>query len=465
MTVRDQRIPETISTAVVIAGIAGVLSLGIHDPIAVSGMFVGLGLVVGTARLTGSYWRVWLATGLCAGIAGIGVGLIGLRLARVGTTAGILAAVTTVIGIGLGLLAIAGRTERTIERGGVAAMYGSLAAFGWATGLLAVEAVGGVGAALSGLVWIGGTGSLGLRVSLVLAAVAVGAAVFALPPAAITRPENIGTYRTVRRGFVVGLGIVTVVLAGAISVGRYIQVIETVVDPLAGSAVVRVPLAVTIAAGTGLAVFAAVVRELWMRASEPYNAAVPMLSGALVGIGGFVLVAFGLGTGIEDVIVVLFGTAVVLGVGGSFTWASGIELAHDGTGATLTAGATQTVSFALAVGAIVTGAGVELQAGLGVSSVLDGVSALALFAMAAFVTDVGHYGRILGWEIGRDGASPLPQFVRVGWSVAVAAAGFGIGVLGFVVATLFAPVLSAPAMLAVVLALGAILLGSWLLFA
>ncbi|ERJ04605.1 hypothetical protein HLRTI_003419, partial [Halorhabdus tiamatea SARL4B] len=68
-------------------------------------------------------------------------------------------------------------------------------------------------------------------------------------------------------------------------------------------------------------------------------------------------------------------------------------------------------------------------------------------------------------DVGRDGARPLPQFVRVGWSGAIVVVGFVVATIGFVAAALFAPVLSAPAMLAVVLALGAILLGSWLLFA
>ncbi|WEL18702.1 putative membrane protein [Halorhabdus sp. SVX81] len=460
----DPRIPEPIGAAVVIAAIAGVLSLGIHAPLAIPGAVLGIGLVVGMAGLTRSYWRIGLTTGLYVAIAGGSVGLVGVGVTGADPMAGVLALVAIVIGAGVGLLTVDGLTPQSVGRGGVAAMYGAVAATVWAAVVLAVETAGGVGAAVSELVWLGGTGSLGLRVSIVLAALAVAASAFAIPPAALTRPETFGRYRTIRRGAVVGLAIATVVLAGGASVSRYVPGMADVVGALAGSAVVRVPLAVTIATGTALAAVGAVVREIWSRASTQPNLAVPMLAGALLGVGGFVALAVSFGVATGEMLSVLVGTALVLGVGGSFAWAYGVERTDDARGAALSAAATIAVAIALGIGGIVTGAGVELERGFSVAAALEATAALTLFATAAFVTDVGKYGRILGWEVGRDGARPLPQFVRVGWSGAIAVAGFVVAALGFVAATLFAPVLSAPAMLAVVLGLGAVLLGSWLLF-
>ncbi|ERJ04966.1 hypothetical protein HLRTI_003084, partial [Halorhabdus tiamatea SARL4B] len=242
----DPRIPEPITAAVVIAGIAGVLSLAVHDALAIPGAVLGIGLVVGVAGLTGSYWRIGLTTGLFVAIAGSSVGLVGVGVTGADPMAGVLALVAIVIGAGVGLLTVDGLTPQSVGRGGVAAMYGAVAATVWATVGFAVETVGGIGAAVSELVWLGGTGSLGLRVSIVLAALAVAASAFAIPPAALTRPETLGRYRTVRRQATVALTLVAVVLAGGASVSRYVPVMADVVGALAGSAVVRVALAVTI---------------------------------------------------------------------------------------------------------------------------------------------------------------------------------------------------------------------------
>ena len=175
------------------------------------------------------------------------------------------------------------------------------------------------------------------------------------------------------------------------------------------------------------------------------------------------LLAFGLGVPVGLVLSVLLVAALVLGVAGSVAWAYGVELLSDSNVPAVHASAAIAVAIALSAGGLVTGAGVELEATISPATVLEGVAALALFSTAGFVTNLGAYGRNLGWEIGPAGATPLPQFVRVGWSGALAVVGFVVAALGAIAATLFAPVLSAPAMLAVVLGFGAVVLGSWLL--
>ncbi|EMA37340.1 hypothetical protein [Halobiforma nitratireducens] len=468
MTGRDTHTPPTIARAIAVAALIGTAAIAVHDALAPVGAFVGFALVAATAAATSSHRRAGLASGVLVVVAAASVALVAVRAAEATVAAGVLTIASAAVGLAVGLLLTDGPTGETLERTGAAALYGAGTAGVGAGLLLATATVGGFGAVLSGATWGGGDGVVGLALRIVAAAGALVAAVFAVPPAAVTEPTHLTEHRRRRLAVAVAIGTATagvLVLAGITTVvGWYVPPVAELLAWIAGSVVVRGLLLIVATAAVSASLLAVAVRGSWKRPGGTENYAVPLLVGSVAGVATLCGVAFAVGLSPLETLALLVGVAVLLAVGGVFTRIYGSLLAGeaddgDGTGATA---AGSIVALALAAAGLVTGAGVDLT--VGSRPFLEAAASLALLAMAAFVSDVGRYGRTLGREVGREGTTARPQFVRLGWSGVVAGVGLVVATVGLAVATLFAPVFSVPATAGVFVALGAVLVGSWLLF-
>ena len=452
MSTRSSAIPATTNTAIVLVGLAGALVLSIHETLAPLGAVVGLWLAMVLAGARGSYWRVGLATSLfVASIIG-SLGLVGNYLSRAGSSVPLLALAAVAIGFTVGLLAADRTSQDPVEHVGAIGLYSAFIAMLWVLALGAISGAGGLGPLLSGLLWLGGPGAVGFAVSIALAACGVVAAAYAVPPVVVTRPGRLDSYRNRRTGLVNLLIALLFFVSVLLFVSQYVPIFGDLVDILAGLAVVRGLLAVVFVVGLVVALIGSVARHEWSQTTAARSDVVPVLSGALLGVSAFVTVAYGSGVSPSSLAGLLIVSAVVL-----------VALAiviGDVERDVLTKRSLLGLVLALGYGGIATG--MEAELGYGPGAILEAAAVFFLFAAGAFVSDVGRYGRLLGSEIG-DGARSLPQFIRLGWSGTVSLLGFVVAVVGFVGAVVLAPVLSASATVTVLLGLGAVVVGVWLL--
>jgi hypothetical protein len=209
--------------------------------------------------------------------------------------------------------------------------------------------------------------------------------------------------------------------------------------------------------GIAIALLGAVVRASWLETSGRRNPTVPIIAGSVLGVG----LPFAGAAGVErletTIVAALFAaTAVVLGVGWLAAWLyqGAVVEGEDPNPAFVLAGG-------LAAGGIIAGASVETVS-FDLETIRAVTATFVAIAAALFTYDVGHYGRTLATEIGAD-ASRRPQLVRLGWSGTVAVVGVPIAVLGLAGAAVLAPTLSVPATAGVIVAVTAIVVGTWLL--
>ncbi|RZH69709.1 hypothetical protein, partial [Natrinema altunense] len=320
---------------------------------------------------------------------------------------------------------------------------------------------GGTQAALVAALWLTGDGISGLLVALVVAAAAIVAVLFVVPPAAVTVPSRYDSYVTSRNALATLVTVATVIAIGGLSIltigSVLVPALEPVVEAVTGSAAVRGLLAaVTGAALLGVAV-AVVARSVWRQTGGRRNAAVAIVAGSLSGVGLPFGAAIGVGGIGTTTVATLFGAAAaVLGVGWLVAWLyEGVVGRNEATNPETA------VAAALAAGGVVSGASVD-TATLGLETGRAGVATFVPIAAALFAYDVGRYGRTLAREIGSE-ASRRPQLVRLGWSGGVAAVGVPVGALGMAGATVLAPTLSVPATAGVIVAVAAVVGGTWVL--
>ncbi|ELY78042.1 hypothetical protein [Natrinema gari] len=458
MSPPDDRLPTTVTRGLVLAALVGALALAVSQPIVAAGVPIGLGLAVAIRAVGGSDRRVALGAALLpiAVLAGVAtVGLTGTPVAGLSAVIG-MALATAVCGVVVGQ-----PTAAALMRTGGAALCASVLAGGSALVAIGIDTAGGTQAALIAALWLTGDGVFGLLVALVVAAVAVVAALLVVPPAAVTVPSRDDSYAASRNALAKLIGVATAIAIGGLSIltvgSVFVPALEPVVEALTGSAAVRGLLAaVTGAALLGVAV-SVVIRSVWRQTDGRRNAVVAIVAGSMPGVGLPFAAVIGVG-GIEAMTVAtLFGAAAAaLGVGWLAAWLyEGVVGRNEATNPETA------VAAALAAGGVVSGASVD-TATLGLETGRTGVATVVPIAAALFAYDVGRYGRTLAREIGSE-ASRRPQLVRLGWSGGVAAVGVLVGALGMAGATVLAPTLSVPATAGVIVAVAAVVGGTWVL--
>ncbi|QCS43759.1 hypothetical protein [Natrinema versiforme] len=454
----DGRLPPTTRRGIALAAGIGALALALAEPLVAAGVLVGIGLAAAVGLSASSYRRVAVASALLPIVVLGGVAVVGLAGAPI-------AALSALVGVILGLTAggvLGGEpTPVALLRAGAAALCSAVVAGGVALLAAGIDTLGGAGPALEAVPWLTGYGPSGLFLALVAAAVAVASALFLVPPAAFTVPSRRDAYDGTRNALTRMIGVAAAlaiaVLAVLTMLSPFAPPLESLVDAVAGSVVVRGPLAAVTGVAAVVAVSAAVVRGAWVQTDGRRNATVAIVVGAVSGVGLAVAGVGSLGSVETTLVAAGFGaTAIVLGVGWLVAWLYEGAVLQDDAPDPVTA-----LAGALAAGGIVAGSTVDAVL-LDLETVRTGAAAFVPIAAALFTYDVGRYGRTLAREIGPD-ASRRPQLVRLGWSGAIAVVGVLVAALGLAGAAVFAPTLSVPATAGVIGAVAAVLGGTWLL--
>ncbi|WP_226481082.1 hypothetical protein [Natrinema amylolyticum] len=458
MSVPDDRVPTTVGWGIAIAALVGATALAVREPMVAVGVPVGFGLAAAIGAVGGSYRRVAIGAALLPVAVLAGVAVVGLAGAPV-------ASLSAAIGVGLGVAvcgAVLGQpTPTALMRTGGAALCSAVLAGGGTLLALGIDSAGGTRAVLVAALWLTGDGVSGLLVALVVTPVAVACALFVVPPAAITVPSRYDSYVASRTalaklaGFAAALAVVG--LSVLLVLSSLVPALEPVLEAVTDSVAVRGLLAAVTGAALVVAAVAVAVRGAWVQRSNRRNAAVAVVAGSIPGVGLPFAIAIGVGGTETMLVATLFGaTAVVLGIGWLAAWLYEGAVGRDEAPSPATA-----VAAALAAGGIVSGASVDTVT-LGLETVRAGAATFVPIAAALFAYDVGRYGRTLASEIGAE-ASRRPQLVRLGWSGGVAAVGVPVAALGLAGATVLAPTLSVPATAGVVVAVAAVVVGTWAL--
>ncbi|GAB3668210.1 hypothetical protein [Halopiger thermotolerans] len=464
--VRDRRLPSTTAWAIAVAAAVGVLALAAFDLRVAAGAGVGLVLAAAMPGFDGSNRRI-VATATVLPVAALGVA------ATLGTAGGpvdgALVLLGTVVALAAGLLLAGGLEPSTIKRAAAAAVTAGIASGAVA---LAADSVSQLGreTILETVLWLTVSGLRETVLALVVAGIAAGAAVVALPPAALATPTARDAYDRARRGLLGWIAVAVVVavaaLVGATVLSWFVPALEAAVAALVDGPVVRGACAVVTTVSVAVAAVGIAVRYAWIAAAERTreSAAVSVLVGSILGAIAPLPLALAVDEPTAVVTAAGGGAAGVLLAGG--TGAAAYAQWRAASGSRLGSGPGPSwivVAAALGAGAVVVGTTVRTAAGL--AALKTGAVSIVALAAGLFVYDVGRYGRVLARDVGVEPeAAPRPQYVRIGWSALVAGVGSVVAVLGLAVTTLFAPTLSVPATTAVLAAVAAVVAGAWLLF-
>ncbi|SDK06130.1 hypothetical protein [Natronorubrum texcoconense] len=458
----DERLPSTTARAVVFAAVVGTLALTVHDPMAAVGIVAGLALAATMRGFAGSLWRVTVASAVLPAVVlgvvaafGSATGALGIALLLVGT----------VVGVALGYIDAAWPTQSVVLRTGTAAMSAGIAACIAVVLLFWTATVGGIQPMLEAALWATGHGIAGLLGWIVIAGLLLAGGLLVVPSAAFTEPRRRDGHVALRRlllwRLVIGAILLLVGLVLTALVAAFVPPIQSLLEGIAGSTVVRGLTVVIAVSGAVLTVLGAVARNSWYRTDERGNAVVAVVVGSAFGVGASA-VAAGIGTRAGPIgsgeATVLFGaTAVVLGGGWFVLWWYAKTMETVGT-----PDPASTIAAGLAVGVVAIAASTDSPA-TGVEAARTAVPSLVALAAGLFAYDVGRYGRVLAREIGSAGASRRPQLARIGWSGIVATVAVPIAAGGLWLATVVSPTLSVPATAGVLTAVVTIVVGARLL--
>ncbi|OVE83901.1 hypothetical protein B2G88_15945 [Natronolimnobius baerhuensis] len=457
MAQRSSGLPSTTAWALASAGAVGSLALIVFDPTIALGVASGLVLAAVISGFDGPYWRVAVAAALLpVAIFGvIGAIATGSQLLTGGVTI-----IAVVIAVATGRVVAGDISDRALNQlSGASVTAGFTAGLVGLGGLLVADA-GGWSTLVEATLWFSGTGLVGVFVWAIAGAFALACAVTVLPAGSFVPPTDHESYLEVRTGLLAALAVSVVLfgvgLAGLIVASWYVPLFGDVLETITTSWIVRGVGALVTALGVLLIVFAISVRHSWLSIDARRNAAVPLIAGSALGVFIAFTLTLSVSGGSLETVSPLFGLgSVVLGVG----WLIGqagrwVERESSAASAAV-------LAVALVAGGVVTGATVTELTTL--EGVRTAAVSLVMIAAGLFAYDLSRYGRTLARDIGPT-ASPRPQFVRAGWSALVAGLGVPVAAFGLVVATLFAPTLSVPATAAVIVALGALVIGTRLLF-
>lgn len=461
MTTTDTRTPATTAWGLVGGAVVGTAALAAFEPLVVVGAGCGAFLPAIVGWFQGSYRRVALAAALFPSI--VAGGLLAAALAvglRGEATAGVMIALGIVIGIGV-TNPWTHSDPRAIERLASSALAAGVVAVSLGGGALGVAALGGPGSTIETLRWVPGAGTGGFLLAIVLTALGIGFGIAAAPPGAFVTPRYRGSYEFARTVLLwwtgILAGIVVVGTAAMATLSWLVPWFGVVLDPIVTSGTVRLILVGVTVLGVIAGTTGLVVRHLWAVTKGRENATVPVLLGSSLGVGtlfaGVVLAGVESGGSVGTTFTVLALGFVGISIG--LWWIRHVADRTPSAGAIL--------GFGLVAGGVVTGASVEAAAGP-LETLWPATPTLVAIAAGLFAYEGGRYGSALATEVGRDGATPQPQYVRLGWSAVVAAIGVPVAVLALLVALVLAPTLSVPATAALGLALVTIVVGGWLLF-
>lgn len=456
----DDGLPTTTARAVAVAAVTGMLALAVSEPVALVGLLAGV-LLAGTMRWFGrSLGRVTIAAAILPLL------VLG-TVAAIGAEADPITGVTTltgvVVGVAVGFTGTGWPSSSVLERAGTAAMLsGFVAGAGWFLAF-GIDSANGIKAALVTALWLTGHGVTGLVGWILVAGLAAGVGLYAVPLAAVTEPRYRDAAVAVRRGMALTIGFVVVVAVVLLSVATlvawFLAPVESLLVWATRSAAVRGLVALVSAAGVSVAILGSIVQTSWHRTTVRENAIVGLAVGSTCAIVGSFVVGIGAGSsaGRVDIVAVLYGATAVGLVGtGLVLWWYAEYRKLDGVVCPTTVIA---VGLGIGVGTV----GAAGDAATGAAAVRAGVPALVALVAGLFVYDVGRYGRVLAREVGPDSAARLPQFVRLAWSGGKAFVGVPVAVVGLWVATVLAPPLSVPATVGVLAGVAAIVGGTWLL--
>ncbi|WP_226005344.1 hypothetical protein [Natrinema salinisoli] len=458
MSALDDRVPATTGWGIALAALVGTVALAVHDPIVVLGAFVGIGVAMAGGLFAGTHRRIAAGATLLPIVVLGGIGVVGLA-------GGPVRALTGVTGILVATAAcsvVVGQpTPSALRRTGETALCSAVLAGGVALLAFGIDGQGGPAPMLDAILWFPGKGVSGLLVGLVVAIAAVACALLFVPLAAVTVPSRGESARNALNALLLPAGIaIAIVIAIAVLtvLSPLIALFGPLLEPIAGSALVRGLLTIATGSAVAVAVLGLVVRASWLETNGRENPTVPIVVGSVLGVVLPFAGVTGVGSPDPTVVPALFAaTAVVLGVGWLAAWL------YEGAVVRGTAPRPELVLAAgLAGGSIVAGASVETVA-LELETIRAGAATFVALAAALFTYDVGRYGRTLAVEVGAD-ASRRPQVVRLGWSGTVAIVGIPIAVVGLAGAAVLAPTLSVPATAGVIVAVTATVGGTWLLF-
>ncbi|NGM68286.1 hypothetical protein G6M89_04550 [Natronolimnobius sp. AArcel1] len=457
MTTRSTGLPSTTAWLLALAGIGGVLAAVTLEPAVALGAVFGISLAAVFAGFDGSYWRIALAAGLLplAVLGGITTIATGSQLLITGLTI-----VVAVIALSTGRIVSGPLSNHALNQVGGASITAGFTAGLLGLGALLVADIGGWQPLLEATLWLTGPGLWGIALWAVAGTLALACAITVFPPGAFVSPTEHESYLRARTGLLVLLA-VGVVLAGvgvaAIHVASwYVPALRGTLESLATSSAVRGAGAAITAVGVLGVVFAISVRHSWLTVESRQNAAVPILIGASLGTLATFPVVLTISGGTLESVSPIFGIgSVVLGVGWLVSQAGKWVDRQPNTASA------SVLAVGLLSGGIIAGASIETVRSLG--SAHTAAVSFIMIATGLFASNLSRYGRTLARDIGPV-ASQRPQFVRAGWSALVAGFGVPVAMFGLAFATLFAPTLSVPATAALVVALGAVVVGSRLLF-
>ncbi|WP_436347162.1 hypothetical protein [Natronorubrum sp. FCH18a] len=440
----DERLPSTTARAIVLAAVVGTLALTVHDPMAAAGIAAGLALAATIRGFAGSLWRVTVASAVLPAVVlgvvaafGSGTGALGIALLLAGT----------VVGVALGYIDAAWPTQSALLRAGTGALFAGIAACIATVLAFWTATVGGLQPMLEAVLWATGHGIAGLLGWIVVAGLLLAGSLLVVPSAAFTEPRRRDAHVALRKLLLWRLGIgvilllVVLVLTALIAV--FVPPLQSLLEGIAGSTVVRGLITAVVVSGAAFTVLGGIARNSWYRTDERGNAIVAVVGGSAFGVGASA-VAAGIGTragpiGSSDAAMLFGATAVVLGGGWFVLWwyAEAIETVGIPNPAS-------TIAAGLAVGVVAIAVSTD-SAATGVEAVRTAVPSLVALAAGLFAYDVGRYGRVLAREIGSAGASRRPQLARIGWSGGVAAVAVPVAAGGLWLATVASPTLSVPA--------------------
>ena len=461
------RLPSTAGRGVAVAAAVGTLALAGHDVAALVGLAAGLAFGATLRGFDGSHRRVAAA----AAAFPIPVSVTAVVIAVSVSTWGGFRPITAALVLAAALVGAAVVPTRpgwpspsAFLRSGYAALVAAIGVGAAALFAVQIDLSGGLRPVLEPVLWLTGTGVRGLVWWLVLAGLAVAGGLVAVPPAAFTGPyrrDERTEMRTALAWIVVfATGVAVVALAVTALIAPLAPPLEGFLSGVARSLAVRGLLATVALAGVALLALNAIALHSWHQTDGRENLVVPTVVGGALGAAVCASGVAALGaTGVpaDDIAALLGATVVALGAAWIALWwcAETLEVSGLPTPPTV-------VAVALAGGGVAVAATGD-SAAAGIDAVRGAFPGLAAIAAALFAYDVGRYGRTIEREVGLEGTARRPQLVRLGWNGAVAVVGVVVAAVGLWAATAFAPTLSVPATLGVLVGVGAVLAGARLL--
>lgn len=449
-------LPQTVNRAIVTAGLVALLGLALYRPVVLYGALSGIFLGIGVAGLSGTPGRITLAAAvfpiglvtLTGVIGGLAAGVTAIPGVSDGSVASVYVVTATLVAGLLGLLLVATLThevtEQNISNSRASTLSGVLSGSIIAATASFVIQQG----SLRSVALVLGTGLRGFFVTISLAAVALIAAVTAVPNAAVTSPRREDQLVTRKRQFTIAV----LVLAG---VGIGIPLLATFVgdwvaiDAMLDSTVLRVLLLSIAAIAIFVATLGGVATYSWSRTDSSGNAIVAVLLGTALGVS--LPIAAGIVAGIPPwLLIAVPALCGVAGLGLLLLW---WVYGWLGTEGSFRDSLPTLLSVLCVAGTITVGADVGDSLGLS----LSGLGATLTLGAGLFVYSVGQYGATLTDELPTGEIRRMPQLVQIAYAASVVSIGTLLAVGGFVTAMILAPQFSSAAIVGLVGALVALI--------